>query len=629
MQANELRDMSRDENGSDASTLPELSKVISVSWREIQVMVKKQHSARPRAILSDISGIARPGEMMALMGPSGCGKTTLLNTLAQRQAGSIVGQVCINGREQPRSVHRAVSAYVEQEDTLIGSLTTQETLRFAADFSISRSLSKHDLVARVRDLLNEFGLQKQARTLVGTPFRKGLSGGQKRRVSVAAQLIGNPSILYLDEPTSGLDSTASHEIMLFIKRFAKQHNLVVIASIHQPSTKTFDLFDQVTLLSQGKMCYSGSRRDMPNYFAELDLEIPPMMNPAEYLLDLVNIDFAYREEAQARLDYITTQWASSALHRKLIADVLDSTSSSSDKAIHLSPGSSTRPGIRKQLFTLLRRSFIKSYRDIVTYWIRLVMYLGLAIMMGTVWLRLTTTQKHIQPFANAIFFGSAFMSFMAVAYVPAFLEDRAIFIKERANGLYGPTVFLLTNFIIGIPYLFLISTLFSVVAYWLGNFNPNAHSFFMWVLWLFLDLLAAESLVVLVASLIPNFVGALAITAFANGLWMSVGGFLVPLPVLNVFWKYAFHYWDYQTYVFQGMMVNEFSDRTYDCTVVNGQCHCMYASALQDQCKIAGTAVLEQYGYAVGKQGQWLGIMVAIILGYRLTGWVVTVLRKT
>ena len=145
---------------------------------------------------------------------------------------------------------------------------------------------------------------------------------------------------------------------------------------------------------------------------------------------------------------------------------------------------------------------------------------------------------------------------MAVAYIPAALEDLSTFRKERANGLYGPLPFTLSNFLIGLPYLFLISIIFSIVAYWLSNFRPTAVSFWTWVMWLFLDLLAAEGLVVLVTCVAPIFVVALAVTAFANGLWMCVGGFMVPLGTLNVFWKYVFHYIDYQAYVFQGMMVS-------------------------------------------------------------------------
>lgn len=145
-----------------------------------------------------------------------------------------------------------------------------------------------------------------------------------------------------------------------------------------------------------------------------------------------------------------------------------------------------------------------------------------------------------------------------------------------------------------------------------------------WILWLFLDLLAAESLVVLVSSLFPNFVIALALVAFANGLWMSVGGFLHPIPLLNVFWKYVFHYIDYQAYVFQGMMVNEFKAREYSC---GEECDCSYPTQ-GAVCKVPGTAVLEKYGYSVGHEGKWIGILISIIVVYRVLGLLALYLRK-
>lgn len=219
---------------------------------------------------------------------------------------------------------------------------------------------------------------------------------------------------------------------------------------------------------------------------------------------------------------------------------------------------------------------------------------------------------------------------MAVAYVPAFLEDRATFAKERANGLCGPLAFTVSNFIIDLPYLFLIALLFSVVEYWLSNFRPNANAFFLWVLWLFLDLVAAESLIVLVSSIFPVFVVALAVAAFANGLWMCVDGFLVPLNTLNVFWKYVFYYINYQAYVFQGMMVNEFEDRVFDCAgSASSGYSCTYQSDLAPVGKIRGTAILAQYGYSTGLQGQWIGIMIGIIAGYRILGWLVLVIKMT
>jgi hypothetical protein len=171
----------------------------------------------------------------------------------------------------------------------------------------------------------------------------------------------------------------------------------------------------------------------------------------------------------------------------------------------------------------------------------------------------------------------------------------------------------------------LISVIFSVIAYWLSGLQPTAEAFFKWIMWIFLDLLAAESLVVFVSSIFPNFVVSLALTAFANGLWMCVGGFLVPPDILNVFWTYVFHYIDYQSYVFQGMMVNEFQNRSYSC---GESCHCMYKTELEGECKVSGIGVLDQYGYATGRTGKWVGFLLLIVLGYRLFGLVALVLRR-
>jgi hypothetical protein len=233
--------------------------------------------------------------------------------------------------------------------------------------------------------------------------------------------------------------------------------------------------------------------------------MPAHINPAEFLLDLVNVDFVRdRAAADNRLQHIQAVWAA----------ISSRTATSKDCRLKSSIG----PGMgmaklskRSQAlipFTLLHRNFIKSYRDIVVYGIRIAMYigwyliqtsyqhcshaLGLAIMMGTIWLRLSTSQEDIQPFINAIvsfassqakpnefltgklttsqFFGSAFMSFMAVAYVPAFLEDRATFVKERANGLYGPTSFMIANFLIGLPYLCMLR---AFCRYRLSHYGPS------------------------------------------------------------------------------------------------------------------------------------------------------------
>ncbi|KAK3302445.1 uncharacterized protein B0T15DRAFT_487574 [Chaetomium strumarium] len=542
-------------------------------------------------------------EMLALMGPSGSGKTTLLNFLASRpnntgssssSSSSTSGTVLLNGSAASRGSLRAVSRFVEQEDALVGALTVRETLTFASRLSFSfagcttssSSSSSRERVARIEELLEAFGLREQADTLVGTPLRKGISGGQKRRVGVASQLVTGAKVLFLDEPTSGLDSVAGWEV------------LIVVASIHQPSTATFNLFDKLLLMSHGKTHYFGPVAGVPAHYESLGYAMPMHVNPAEFLLEMVNTDFAAdRQAAMQRLAEMQDAWARSTRAKQLAGSLAVVEEGKGSGAVELD-AAERRPGLPSLVLTLLHRSFVKSRRDVVVYGIRLAMYTG---------------------------DGSAFMSFMAVAYCPAYLEDYLQYIKEKRNGLYGSTAMLLSNFLIGIPYLFIFALVFSSISYWLSNFQPTAQAFFTFVLWAFLDLLAAESLVVLMTSICPSFVISLALVAFANGLWMSVNGFMVPPTVLNVFYKYAFHFWDYQKYVFENMMVNEFGGRVYSCG--NG-CQCMWQTDLADQCLIRGQGVLDQYGYKPGYMGKDVGIMVGIIVGYRLAAWLVLKLKS-
>lgn len=166
------------------------------------------------------------GQLVALMGPSGSGKTTLLNVLARRAGHkNTTGDSYVNNSPVDNSTFNQLASYVEQEDALIGSLTVWETLQFAADLALPRSVTKSQRKQRIQMLLNAFGIQNQTKTLIGTPIRKGISGGQKRRVSVASQLMTCPRILFLDEPTSGLDSTASYEVIAYVRELAKANNV--------------------------------------------------------------------------------------------------------------------------------------------------------------------------------------------------------------------------------------------------------------------------------------------------------------------------------------------------------------------------------------------------------------------
>ncbi|KAH6619468.1 P-loop containing nucleoside triphosphate hydrolase protein [Chaetomium sp. MPI-SDFR-AT-0129] len=605
--------------------------VETLSWSGLTVTIKEGKTGQPKTLVDNVEGIMQAGECCAVMGPSGCGKTTFLNVLAQRpiKAAHITGQVRVNGAELPINVFRHVTSFAQDHDIFIGALNVRETLHFASRLAGVPRGGEAEAEARIDTLLTSFGLSGLTTLRVGS----GISHGQKRRLTVAKQLVTGPGILFLDEPTSGLDSVASCHVVSYLKQLAKQTGLIVVCSIHQPSTSTFNLFDKLLLLSAGKPHYFGPISQLVDYYASIGVTVPERVNPADFLLELVNTDFAQAQNEAAvserkRVAELASRWHSSAFCQQTAAAVTASVKLAPGPVglTGLTPsGPGSNPPFLTRLVVLIHRSFVKSYRDGLAYTLRLAMYAGLGLLAGTVWLQMgRDDQDSIQLLINALVVSCGFMSFMAVTYVPAFMEDYRQFRLDRRNGLYGPGSFLLSNFVVGIPYLFLFSAVFSVLFYWLAGCRPSAGASFTWIAWLYLNLLAAEGIVILSVAIIPNFVGALVVTALLNVLAFATAGTLVPPAKLNAFYKYGFHYWNSQGYVFQGMMVTQFDGATYSCGV---GCQCRYPS-LPGQCHIDGGAVLDLYGVSTGDQGRNVGIVVAIILGYRLAAWALLKMRR-
>lgn len=426
-------DIEKQNGGGAGSHLLRNTTVHNISWSGITVTVTDRETKQPKTLLDNVQGYVEAGELLALMGPSGCGKTTLLNVLAGRQpitdsttttnitskattskGPKATGTVRVNGTTPPPTTLRRLSRFVEQEDALIGSLTVRETLSFAS--RLSTRLPARERAARVDDVLSALGLRGQAGTLIGTPVRRGVSGGQKRRAGVGAQLMTAPRVLFLDEPTSGLDSAASLEVVRYLKAVARRDNLIIVASIHQPSTAAFNLFDKLLLLGSGQTHFFGPLGAVGDYYESVGRALPLHVNPAEFLLDQVSVDFAGVGEkgegderggtmaARQQLQAMRGAWLASPLAEQLtsIVKYCETQQQGGETGLIDAAGEEHRPGFVSVVLTLLHRSFIKSYRDVIAYGVRMAMYFGLAVMMGTVWVRLKTEQEYIQPYINAI-----------------------------------------------------------------------------------------------------------------------------------------------------------------------------------------------------------------------------------
>lgn len=240
-----------------------------------------------RALLNGVTGIVKPGELLAMLGPSGSGKTTLLTALAGRLPGKVSGTITYNGQPFSSSMRRK-TGFVTQDDILYPHLTVLETLTYAALLRLPKKLNKQEKMEQADLVIMELGLTRCRNSLVGGPLLRGVSGGERKRVSIGQEMLVNPSLLLLDEPTSGLDSTTAQRIVATLRGLARGGR-TVITTIHQPSSRLYRMFDEVVVLSEGCPIYSGSADQVMEYFGSIG-HVPGFnfVNPADFLLDLAN-----------------------------------------------------------------------------------------------------------------------------------------------------------------------------------------------------------------------------------------------------------------------------------------------------------------------------------------------------
>jgi ABC-type multidrug transport system ATPase subunit len=241
-----------------------------------------------KQILSGISGAVHPGELMAIMGASGAGKTTFLDILARKnKLGATSGDFYLNGEKVRDEEFKSVIGFVDQDDTLLPTLTVHETILDSALLRLPREMSRTSKEQKVEDVERQLGIYHIRNQKIGSEeTSRGISGGEKRRVGIACELVTSPSILFLDEPTSGLDAFNAFNVVECLVNLVKNYNRTVVVTIHQPRSNIVALFDRLLLLAKGRTVYSGPFENCQPYFDNIGYTCPPGFNIADYLIDL-------------------------------------------------------------------------------------------------------------------------------------------------------------------------------------------------------------------------------------------------------------------------------------------------------------------------------------------------------
>ncbi|KAJ4716858.1 ABC transporter G family member 11-like [Melia azedarach] len=544
---------------------------VFLTWEDLWVTVSNRKKGST-SILQGATGYARPGELLGIMGPSGSGKTTLLDALAGRLGSNTrqTGEILINGRKQ--SLAYGTSTYVTQDDALMTTLTVRETVYYSAQLQLPDTMSITEKRERAELTITEMGLQDAVNTRIGGWSSKGLSGGQKRRVSICIELLTRPKLLFLDEPTSGLDSAASYYVMRRIAKLGQKDGVgrTIITSIHQPSSEVFQLFHNLCLLSSGRTVYFGQASAANEFFASNGFPCPIHQNPSDHFLKTINKDFEQDIEdglpegtipTEEAINILTKAYKSSDIYEQVRSQVAEICKQDSE----VMEKKRKHARFLIQCTVLTRRSFVNMFRDVGYYWLRLVVYILLAVGLATVFLNLGTSYRSIQARGSLLMFIASFLTFMTIGGFPSFVEEMKVFERERLNGHYGVTAFVIGNSLSSAPFLLLTSFIPGAIVYFPPGLQDGSQHFFYFALLLYACMLLVESLMMIVASLVPNYLMGIITGAGIQGLMILGGGFFrLPDDLPPPFWKYPLYYIAFHKYAYQGMFKNEFEGMRFE-----------------------------------------------------------------
>nr|QVT92277.1 ABC transporter [Salvia miltiorrhiza] len=616
-------------------------------------------------LLHNITGYAAKGCITAVMGPSGAGKSTFLDGLAGRIAtGSLMGRVSLDGADVNPSLIKRTSAYIMQDDRLFPMLTVYETLMFAADFRLG-SISTAEKRQRVEQLIEKLGLSTSRNTYIGDEGRRGVSGGERRRVTIGVDIIHGPSLLFLDEPTSGLDSTSAHSVIEKVHDIARSGSTVIL-TIHQPSSRIQLLLDHVIILARGQLVYQGAPKDVISHLGRIGRKVAKGENPMEYFIDVVQeydqsdlgveplAEFAltgvrppqlvaYEEmsssvelppppppkrgghkQGQKDLEALITAYGARQTRQDLgcsptpgyyaySREILQGTPTphSSDHTlneedyltdsmvhpINMDASQNLSPKFTNSFFPetwiLMRRNFINIMRTPELFLSRLFVLTIMGFMMATMFWHPKDNPQGITDRISFFIFTACLFFFSSNDAVPAFIQERFIFIRETSHNAYRASSYTIAGLITYLPFLALQAALYAVIV-WFPLKLEGAFEYFLLVL--YLSLISTNSFVVFVSSVVPNYIlGYAAVIAF-TALFFLFCGYFLNSHAMPGYWKWMY-YASTMTYPYEGLLMNE-----YQTNNIIGN--------------VPGNDILESLGIGTDKNLKWQKV-------YAILGWAV------
>nr|GLL27903.1 ABC transporter G family member 6-like [Ipomoea trifida] len=543
-------------------------------WNKVGVSTTAAAAAAgKKLLLNDISGEAREGEILAVLGASGSGKSTLIDALACRiSKESLKGAITLNGEPLDFRLLKVISAYVMQDDLLYPMLTVEETLMFAAEFRLPRTLTNSKKKMRVEALIDQLGLRNAAGTIIGDEGHRGVSGGERRRVSIGIDIIHDPIILFLDEPTSGLDSTSAFNVVKVLQRIAESGSIVIL-SIHQPSSRIVGLLNRLIFLSRGETVYSGSPVNLPQFLSDFGHQVPESENRVEFALDLIR-ELEGSPEGTKSLVEFSRRWSGGrnsepAVHSLSLKEAIN-VSVSHGKLVSGATNDANNPvssvpaypnSLWTEMAVLSKRSFrnLRRMPEIIGFRLGIVSITG--FILATMFWRLDNSPKGIQERLGFFAFAMSTTFYTCADTLPVFIQERYIFLRETAHNAYRRSSYCLSHALVSIPMLIILAFVFSATTFWAAGLGGGISGFFFYYAIILASFWAGNSFVTFLSSVVPYIMLAYILVVAILAYFLLFSGFFMNRGRIPLYWIW-FHYISLIKYPYEAVLQNEFEDPT-------------------------------------------------------------------
>ncbi|KAL0010559.1 hypothetical protein SO802_005667 [Lithocarpus litseifolius] len=589
------------------------------------------------SILQDVSGVIKPSRMTLLLGPPSSGKTTLLLALAGELDPDLKfsGKVTYNGHEMHEFVPQRTAAYVSQHDLHIGEMTVRETLAFSARcqgvgsrYEMLAELVRREKEANIKPdpdvdiymkalategqevnvvtdyILKVLGLEVCADTLVGNQMLRGISGGQRKRVTTGEMLVGPSKVLFMDEISTGLDSSTTFQIVNSIKQYVHIFNGTAVISLLQPAPETYNLFDDIILISDGQIAYQGPREQVLEFFESMGFKCPERKGVADFLQEVTSRkdQEQYWAQKDKPYNFVTVKEFAEAFQSFHVGQKLgDELATQFDKAKSHPTALTTRKyGVKKAelLKACLSREFLLMKRNSFVYIFKFIQLTIIAMIVMTTFLRTEMHRNSVTDggiYSGALFYSVVVIMFNGIAEMSMTVAKLPVFFKQRKLLFYPPWAYSLPAWIIKIPITFVEVAVWVFITYYVIGFDPNAGRFFRQYLLLLL--------VNQMASALFRFIGAIGrgdlilantFGSFALVTLFALGGFVLSRENIKKWWIWG--YWiSPMMYAQNAIVVNEFLGKSW-------------RHVLPNSTEPLGVEVLKSRGFFTHAYWYWIGV---------------------